>query len=221
MYRLFPVAHTFAAVYQIQHALSTSIQFFIRQNSSLVIVAQFFIIFLKKRHLQIQAGFGSSSAVVDSEPIRKYSPVKTKIFAQHIKTFSVFRTEYPVYPIITTHYRNRFRPARNFKWLIVHFAQRALVNLARLLHAIVFEIVCTEMLDTSAHPAFLQSDNILVGKRSRKHRIFRKIFEIATVARHTLDIYPRCQQNIDIRIQTIVRQSPAHFFCRFPAPCIS
>ena len=76
------------------------------------------------------------------------------------------------------------------------------------------------MLDARTCTFALHSRNVLFCKRTRKIRVFRKIFEVPPAKRRALDVHPRPQQNIRAVIQTVVRHAFGVCFYNFQIPCV-
>ena len=96
-------------------------------------------------------------AVAHRLPIGIDGAVKAELLAQDAEALLVLRSIYAVDAVIGTHGRDGLCLCRKLKGLEIDLAQRSLVHFARLLEAVVLEVVAVVVFEAGAHAALLQA----------------------------------------------------------------
>ena len=88
------------------------------------------------------------------------------------------------------------------------------------MQAVVFEVVAAKMFQAYSDALPLYALYVALRHPSRENRILRKIFKVPAVQRIAFDIYPGCEQNIYIAVDTVVAERHTHLLCTFGSPCV-
>ena len=127
--------------------------------------------------------------------------------------------KFAVHLIISRHYafRSTFLH-RYFKAAKINFPKRAFVydRIAR--HAAILAVIRRKMLHARRNPFTLDSAHVSRRHLSRQVRIFRKILEIPSAERISLDIQPRSQQHVYVQRSRFLAQRFADSFAQLLVP---
>ena len=174
----------------------------------------------RRRHLQIGASLYSRDMIVGAAPVGDYKSVKSPVAAQNIlEKMHALIGILAVDLVIGCHDRTGLRLIdRQFKAGQVDLAQGALIHNSVHRHAALLLRVHCEMLDTGVYALAL--DSLYIGSRhlACQIRILRKIFEISSAERASLNIHTGTEQNIDAHRLGFFAQRDADFCAKVLVP---
>ena len=208
-------------MHQLQNTPDADVKFAFRDAALLQIAGEFLHARLSVRHLQIEPRLYGSRPVAHGAPVGDDCAVKSAFIAQEVKSLPVLRGILAVDAVIRAHHGDGLRLADDLKRPVIQLAKRALIDVARLMQAVIFQIVAAEMFEAYADAGILRPFDIRLCKHARKLRILRKIFKVAPVQRVPLDVHTGRQQQFHAAVTAVVCKAFAHDPCalRIPGIC--